>query len=140
MPDIDRRTGPILLILAGLFGAWAVAAGAYAAHGLTAAMGPELAERAVSLWTTASHYQMVHAVMLAVVAELRQRAERYGKLLTAAGSCFAVGCLLFPGALYGLGWWGPSLLGAVAPVGGLSLVLGWLLLCVAGFQYAGQSR
>lgn len=138
MSSPHPRSARILLILAGLFGAWAVAAGAYASHGLAAAVGEGQGARAASLWATGSQYQMVHAVILAVVAELRQRAGGQGGILAVAGAFFAVGCLLFPGALYALGWWGPSILGAVAPLGGLALILGWLSLCVAGFRYAGR--
>jgi uncharacterized membrane protein YgdD (TMEM256/DUF423 family) len=132
------EAGHVLLILAGAFGASAVATGAFASHGLANAVGPAGAERAVALWTTGSHYQMVHAVILAVVADLRLRASRDRALLALAGAFFTAGCLLFPVALYGLGYWGPSMLGAVAPIGGLCLILGWLVLCVVGVRFAGS--
>ncbi|HYE51272.1 MAG TPA: DUF423 domain-containing protein [Azospirillaceae bacterium] len=121
------RTGSVLLALAGLFGALAVAAGAYASHRLAAVRG----ERAAELWATASQYQMVHALAIVGAVLLRERAGRGGGLLAAAGTAFAAGCVLFPGALYGLGWWGPSALGAVAPLGGLCFILGWLGLAAA---------
>ncbi|WP_119678952.1 DUF423 domain-containing protein [Indioceanicola profundi] len=127
------RTASALLLLAGLFGALAVACGAYAAHGLEAAKGP----RAVELWGTASQYQMVHALAIAGVVALRQRAPAGAGLLAAAGWLFVLGCILFPGALYLLGWQGPSVLGAVAPIGGLGFILGWLLLAAAGVRGAG---
>lgn len=121
----DRSTRALLLA-AGLFGAIAVGCGAYASHGL----GPVKGQRAVELWTMASHYQMVHALAIAAIVALRRAAVR-GPLLP-AGILFAVGCLLFPGALYLLGWFGPSALGMVAPVGGLSFIGGWLCLAAAG--------
>ncbi|MFY8093645.1 MAG: DUF423 domain-containing protein [Niveispirillum sp.] len=119
-----------LMLLAGLFGAVAVAAGAYASHGLGAARDAH----AVDLWKTASQYQMVHALAILVLAPLRRALPAQGRWLAAAGLCFAIGCVLFPGALYALGWYGPSAMGAVAPVGGLSFMLGWLLTGIAGLR------
>lgn len=124
----DRITRS-LLVLAGLSGAAAVACGAYASHGLPAVRDA----RAVELWRMASQYQLTHAAALLGVAVLRRQGG--GGLLTAlAGGAFALGCLLFPGALYLLGWFGPIALGAVAPVGGVSFILGWLLLAAAGLR------
>lgn len=112
-----------LLLLASLFGAVAVAAGAYASHGLAAVRDA----RAVELWGMASHYQMIHALAILAVIALRRSLPGQQRWLTASGLCFALGCVLFPGALYALGWYGPSAMGAVAPIGGLSFITGWLL-------------
>lgn len=124
------RHARLLLILAGLFGAMAVACGAYASHGL----GPVRGERAVQLWGTASQYQMVHALGVLGTVALRGQARFSPGPLLAAGWLFALGCVLFPGALYLLGWFGPSLLGAVAPLGGLSFILGWLCVAAAALR------
>lgn len=115
----------LFLLIAGVSGALAVTAGAFAAHGLE----PMRGLRAVSLWQTASQYQLIHAVALLFIARLEP-----GRLSLAAGTLFALGSVLFCGALYGLGWWGPSALGAVAPIGGLSFILGWLVLAALGLQ------
>jgi uncharacterized membrane protein YgdD (TMEM256/DUF423 family) len=115
----------IFLLIAAVSGALAVTAGAFAAHGLEPLRGA----RAVSLWETASQYQLIHAVALLFIARLEP-----GRLSLAAGALFTAGSLLFCGALYGLGWWGPSALGAVAPIGGLSFILGWVALAGLGLQ------
>src|SRR3954462_10917988 len=99
------------LILAGVSGALAVMAGAFAAHGLEPLRGAH----AVSQWQTASQYQLIHAVALLFVAQ-----REPGRLAAVAGTLFVVGSVLFCGALYALGWWGSSAMGAVAPIGGLS--------------------
>jgi uncharacterized membrane protein YgdD (TMEM256/DUF423 family) len=57
-----------------------------------------------------------------------------GRWTAAAGVCFALGLLVFCGAVYGqgLGWWHVP---GAAPVGGSTLMLGWALLligCLAG--------
>lgn len=134
---MTANTGRIpatFLVLAGLLGACAVGAGAYASHGLARAVGEGEAARAVALWTTASHYQMVHAGMLVVSALLWERLDRDRLWVGLSGLFFAVGSLLFPGALYALGWWGCGPLAGVAPLGGISLILGWLMLCVVSLR------
>ena len=113
-----------LLMLAGLFGAFAVAAGAYASHGL----GAIRPARSVELWQMASQYQLIHAVAIVGTVLLRRMLPDAPRRLLGAGLAFAIGAVLFPGALYALGWWGPSMMGAVAPLGGLAFILGWLLL------------
>lgn len=130
---ISTNSDPVaarLMLLAGLFGAFAVSAGAYASHGLAAMRDAH----AVELWGTASQYQMVHALALLVVALLRRLLPGQARLLAGSGLAFAIGCVLFPGALYALGWYGPSAMGAVAPVGGLCFILGWLLVGLAGLR------
>lgn len=136
MSQTDSTTHPAdpiaarLMLLAGLFGAIAVSAGAFASHGL----GTVRDAHAVDLWKTASQYQMVHALALLVVGALRRMMPMQAVWLAASGLAFAIGCVLFPGALYALGWYGPSAMGAVAPIGGLCFMLGWLLAGVAGLR------
>lgn len=111
--------------IAAVLGAGAVAAGAYAAHGLAKVRDAH----AVGLWQTASLYQMIHAVaVIAILAAAPSLAARWAR---GAAWLMVAGMVLFGGALYGLGWWGPSALGAVAPLGGSSFILGWLALAVA---------
>ena len=52
----------------------------------------------------------------------------------AAGWLFVAGMVLFSGSLYLLALGGPRWLGAVAPVGGLSFLVGWALLAWAAFR------
>ena len=100
-------------VLAALFGLLAVAAGAFAAHGIDDA-------RTAALVETASRYQMWHALaMLALaVSPVRSRAA-----LTA----LALGVLLFSGSLYGLAIGAPRPVAWVTPVGGTLLIAGWAL-------------
>lgn len=130
MAKPDPLAPKLFFVLAGIYGAAAVALGAFAAHGMAADHAPE----AVGWVDTGSRYQMVHAVALAVVAAAFDRAGR-GRTrlaLAAAGWTFALGGLLFPGALYALAFTGIGAFGAAAPVGGMALILGWLALAWAG--------
>lgn len=131
----------VLLALAGLFGAMAVAFGAWAAHGLDASLGA----RAVALVETATRYQLAHAVaMVAALALYRAAHGHHAPDLTVwlarAAQLFAAGIILFCGPLYLLAFGGPRWLGAVAPVGGLVLIVGWLVLAWGGIRTFGASQ
>ncbi len=113
------------IVVAAMSGALSVIAGAFAAHGLPAT---DAGHRARELLQTGSQYEIVHA--LAMLATIALAAA--GKLDTRRASAtlwlFAVGSVVFPGALYALAFEGPRWMGAVAPVGGLAFILGWLCL------------
>jgi uncharacterized membrane protein YgdD (TMEM256/DUF423 family) len=51
-----------------------------------------------------------------------------------AGPCFVVGSLLFSGSLYGLALDGPKWLGPITPLGGLCIMIGWVLLAYSCFK------
>ena len=103
--------------LAAVLGLVAVAAGAFAAHGLEARGDM----RGAGLIETASRYQAWHALaMLAYVALGARRSWPLG--------LWALGAVLFPGSLYALALGAPGIVAALAPVGGMSLILGWAAL------------
>ena len=53
----------------------------------------------------------------------------------AAGWLLAAGIVLFSGSLYALALGAPRSLGAVTPLGGLALILGWIAFAI-GVIYA----
>lgn len=119
----------LLLTLAGILGALAVALGAWAAHGLEAAYGV----RAVSLVETAVRYQFWHVLAMIGALSLNRIARQQQPSVDAdwlirATQLFALGMIIFCGALYALAFGGPRWMGAVAPVGGISLIAGWLAM------------
>lgn len=113
---------------AALNGFMAVLAGALGAHwgkGYLVTGGAE--------WlATAERYQMVHALALGLVAALAAPSVKgkngAGLWLKAAGVLFSAGLALFPGALYVLAFTGWRPVSMLAPLGGLSLMGGWLAL------------
>lgn len=118
-----------LLLLAGaLYGFLGVAFGAFGAHALKARLSPEL----LAVWKTAVEYQFYHALALVLVALIA--AQRPSIALTNAGICFALGVLIFSGSLYALALSGVRWLGALTPIGGLLLLLGWALLFWAALK------
>jgi uncharacterized membrane protein YgdD (TMEM256/DUF423 family) len=103
--------------LAAALGAMAVAAGAFAAHGLEA----QGDLRAADLVETGSSYQIWHALAILACLALGTRSQLPLWL-------WAVGAVLFPGSLYALALGAPSGVAVLAPVGGTALIAGWAAL------------
>lgn len=123
----------IFVVLSGLFGFVAVALGAFGAHGLRARLEalPDGAKR-LEWWTTAAHYNLTHALALAFAAWLVHRGA--GTPAAVAGWAFAAGTLVFSGSLYAMTLTGQTKLGAITPIGGLALLVGWAAVVVAGLR------
>jgi uncharacterized membrane protein YgdD (TMEM256/DUF423 family) len=121
----------LFLGIAAILGGVSVAAGAFASH----ALREQLSERAVAIFETGARYQMYHALALLLVALLLSQAATAQFLLTAAGFGFIAGVLIFSGSLYALSLTGVKWLGALAPVGGVALIIGWGCLAVAALSY-----
>lgn len=117
------------IVVAALSGAVSVMAGAFGAHGIDASTAA--GARAREWLQTGSHYEIAHALAILAVAALTRRAGLKEGLAMAAQVLFLAGSVLFPGALYALALGGPRWLGAVAPLGGLAFILGWLALALA---------
>lgn len=117
------------IVVAALSGAVSVIAGAFGAHGIDASTA--VGARAREWLQTGSHYEVAHALAMLAVAALTRRAGLKEGLAMAAQVLFFAGSILFPGALYALALGGPRWLGAVAPIGGLAFILGWLALAAA---------
>ena len=122
------------IVVAALSGAVSVMAGAFGAHGIDASTAA--GARARELLQTGSHYEIAHALAILAVAALTRRAGLKEGLATAAQILFLAGSVLFPGALYALALGGPRWLGAVTPVGGSLMILGWLLLAFRAWRTA----
>lgn len=118
------------IVFAGISGAISVAAGAFAAHGLNAET--EAAE--IGWLHTGSQYQALHALAILAAAALTASGAAARAWAAAAQWLFVAGSVLFPAALYGLALHGPRWLGAVAPVGGLSFILGWVALAASALK------
>lgn len=111
-----------LAAFAALNGAVAVLVGAFAAHGA----GPQVK----ALLTTGGHYQMVHAVLALVCAAWPGR----DRLIPVAGWFAAVGGLVFCLALSAVALLSLTVMGAIAPIGGVLMIAAWLLLLIAALR------
>lgn len=111
-----------LLVLGALNGALAVLLGAFGAHGLKNRVAADL----LDTWATASEYHFYHALAL-LLAGLLARDYGGAPVITAGWVLFA-GMVVFSGSLYVLVLTGQRWLGAVTPLGGTALIVGWALL------------
>ena len=105
----------------------AVLFGAFGAHALRETLS---AHDSIQTWETAVRYQMWHALALMVLSMIPDP-QSMPKM---TGPCFVVGSLLFSGSLYGLALDGPKWLGPVTPLGGLCLMIGWLLFVYSSIK------
>ena len=111
---------------AALFGALAVALGAFGAHGLK----PHLDAYQLGIYEKAVFYQFVHTLALFGVGLMMERRGAPDKPLNWSAWLFTAGIACFSGSLYLLacrhllpfpvGWAGP-----VTPLGGLCFIGGW---------------
>ena len=109
-------------------GAVGVAAGAFGAH----ALRDHVTTERYATWTTAADYHLWHAVLLVVLAVILAR--RPSTAARVAAGALVVGVLVFSGSLYALVLTDTPALGAVTPVGGVALIVGWVALAVAALQ------
>jgi uncharacterized membrane protein YgdD (TMEM256/DUF423 family) len=119
------------LSIAALLCAVAVGAGAFGAHGLRARLDPH----ALETWETAARYLMYVGLALLAVEVVRRSpsAPSAGSLEGAAWALFA-GAVIFSGSLFGLALGGPRWLGAITPLGGLSMIAGFVLFALWGLR------
>ncbi len=115
----DGVASHTLIGLGALNGLAAVGLGAFAAHALEGAASPA----AMAWWKTAGTYHLAHAVATLAMALAHDRGVPGARR---AAWCFVIGSWTFAGALYALALGAPRVLGAVAPVGGVLLLAGWL--------------
>ena len=102
--------------------------GAFGAHGLSGRITPEM----LSIFETGVRYHLVHGLALLAVAWAAARWP--SGLINAAGWLFLLGVIVFSGSLYVLSITGARWLGAVTPIGGLCLTVGWLVLAIGAMR------
>ena len=120
-------------------GALGVTLGAFGAHALPGRLGklgyaePDFGRR-IEIFETAVRYQMYHALALGLVALVIDRSPK--RIWQMAGWVFLFGIYIFCGLLYVLTFVADDYrwLGAIVPIGGLSLITGWVMLAVGALR------
>lgn len=119
-------TQQIVLVTGALFGGLAVIFGAFGAH----ALKKILSEEQLKSFETGVKYQIYHAIVLLFI----------GNYFTAPNQfmswAFIIGTCLFSFSIYGLVLSTAKgkkmkFLGPITPLGGLLLVVGWILLLIS---------
>lgn len=118
----------LFVILGALLGGLSVAAGAFGAHALRAQLAPRMLE----VFETAVRYQMYHALALFAAAWMVQQTQAQSAQV--AGWAFVVGTVLFSGSLYAMVLTGTRGLGAITPIGGVVLIIGWGALALSALK------
>lgn len=104
--------------IAAVAGFLAVAMGAFGAHGLKEIL---VRHGTTAHWETAVFYHFTHALMLFILS-LRTSPP------VVPWFSFLIGMVIFSGTLYLLAVTNERWLGAITPVGGVSLLVGWFWL------------
>jgi uncharacterized membrane protein YgdD (TMEM256/DUF423 family) len=114
------------IALGAFSGALTVGLGAFGAHALKESVPPA----DLDIWNTAVHYQGLHALALILFGLFAERRRAGG--LTGWG--FLLGTAIFSGTLYGIVLGGPRWLGAITPLGGTAMIVGWIAFGVAALR------
>jgi len=123
--DTIMQPDPFRLRLSALMGFLAIALGASGAHG---GLHDQLkAAGELAHWETAVQYHLPHAVVLLLLTLFASSKPA----MIWAWRMVLVGIFLFSGSLYVLAYTGMKWLGAVTPLGGLSLMIGWALIAIS---------
>ncbi|MFT5750568.1 MAG: uncharacterized membrane protein YgdD (TMEM256/DUF423 family) [Flavobacteriales bacterium] len=119
-------------IAGSLFGLTAVMIGAFGAHGLEDSIDAS----SLATFETGVKYQMYHALLLLLVSlfALSEHTKRTLLIL------FICGIVLFSGSIYGLATnvltaFDFSKIALLTPLGGLFLILGWVVLLIQFIKY-----
>ncbi len=118
--DTNKRWAQLAQRLTALYGATGVAAAAYGAHGVE----KWATEQGISWWQKAASFHLLGAVFLFVLTPLYLQ----GRVSRLSLPLFGVGTLIFSGTLYAMTLGGPKILGAITPIGGACLILGFISL------------
>jgi uncharacterized membrane protein YgdD (TMEM256/DUF423 family) len=124
-PEMDR----VFFTAGAVFALIGVAAGAFGAHALEGRLTPER----LATYDVAVRYQLYHAFALLAVAWASTHWP--SGLIRTAGWLFIAGILIFSGTVYLLALGGPRWLGAITPLGGLSLIVSWGLLAIGVYTH-----
>ncbi|WP_306349807.1 DUF423 domain-containing protein [Flavobacterium sp. '19STA2R22 D10 B1'] len=122
---MDRK----IISTAAILGMVAIILGAFGAHGLKNVLNFE----ALSTFETGVKYQMYHALFLLFVGMTPLLIEKTKKIIF---YLVIVGVFFFSGSIYllainSLTQFDFSIIGPITPIGGLLLILAWLVLFVS---------
>ena len=112
---------------AAIFGALAVIFGAFGAHALEELL---VSTGRLDTFETAVNYHFYHTLALLLIGIL-YRLYPDKKRLAYSAIFFIVGILIFSGSLYILCLSQVTWLGAITPLGGLSFIIGWVMLLLS---------
>ncbi len=117
------KTG-LIIVIASVSALLAVSIGAFGAHGASG-------EQAKAWIVNGAQQHMTHSLAMFVAAFLGTHGAKRAALSI---PLFGFGMVLFSGSLYALALGAPKAVAMLAPLGGLSFMIGWAVLAYAGWQ------
>jgi len=112
------------IIIAGISGFTSVAIGAFGAHVLSNSLSPDMME----IYKTGVLYQLVHSAVLLALALFGNKRFNLSKIF------FLTGIILFSFSLYLYAVTSVILYAYITPLGGISLLIGWLFVIIGAFN------
>ena len=112
----------LYIITGSVFAALAILFGAFGSHALKEKLTPEQLE----IYDIATRYLMFHALGIFAIGILGYQVP--SEVLTCALLIMVFGILIFSGSLYLISLAGYKKLGMVTPIGGLALIISWLMV------------
>lgn len=114
----------VLVIASGILGFLAVSLGAFGAHSLKDRISSEL----LSAYQTGVFYHLIHTVVVLVIAIASD--NRFFK----AAIFMITGIVLFSFSLYVYSITQIKFFAMITPIGGVSLLVGWLMIIIEGLK------
>lgn len=119
-PSAIMQGAAVLVVYAGLCGAFGVGLAAAGSHG-----------SGLSDLTPAAYFLIMHAAAVLAIAAFATRAGHPAAFLL-SGLILLVGVTLFSGDIAARTFWGTRIFPMAAPTGGTTMIVGWLVLAGAG--------
>ena len=124
----------ILVTIGALLLFAATVLGAYGTHGVQGVVDAA----SWSAYEVAVDYQFYHGLGIIAAGILADRFPD-SRLIAWSGWVLLAGIVGFSGSIYATTFGAPDAVGALAPLGGLAMMAGWLLLAMGVWQ-AGRAR
>ncbi|MAE51539.1 MAG: hypothetical protein CMH27_06995 [Micavibrio sp.] len=125
-----------VLIGSGFLGFSAIALGAYGDHGLRGSID----DAAMRSFETALRYQLFHAIALLAIGMgmATTLPAQMLKRLSLAGFIILIGTCVFSGSIYASVFLTIEFITMLTPLGGITLMAGWLTLMFCGLKTTEQ--
>ncbi len=114
----------IWVIISGIMGFLGVAIGAFGAHGLDG----KIPEHLLEVYKTGVTYHLIHSICILAISLTGN--EKYFK----AALFFLIGIILFSFSLYIYAITAITMIAIITPFGGVSFLIGWILIGIEGFR------
>lgn len=127
------KTSKAFVVFGALSLAIAAMLSAYGFHGLAKTASPEQ----LDAWNWAIRMQSYHSLGLLLIAILLNQLGR-SLFFGLAGCLFILGIVIFSGSIYLVSLGGPEAMIEIAPAGGTSFMVGWVLVAIGAWRASSQ--